>query len=182
MGQIMTDQQMRLWIQNNYSSFKFPTWDIEGEELCTTIAGAVDEFHKAFDLWIAGNLEKFERMYSALQVEYNPLNNYDKNSTITHTHSGTDTTSIGVKEGTNTNKLRGFNSSQDQNTSSTTLHSNAATDTFQHGHKEVIEDETSGNIGVTTSQQMLQSEIDLRAHIRLFEMIVHDLVSETLIL
>lgn len=178
----MTDPQVRTWIQNNYSTFVFPTWDIDGEELCPTIGGAVDEFHKSYDLWLAGNLDKFNRMYSALNVEYNPLNNYDKNSKITHVHSGTDQTSIGVKEGTNTNKLRGFNSVSDQNTSSQTAYSNASTDSFIHGHKEVVEEVTSGNIGVTTSQQMLQSEIDLRLHIRLFEMIMRDMTSEILIL
>ena len=172
----MTDSQVRTWIQNSFSTFFFPTWDIEGEELCTTIMGAVDEFHKAYDLWLAGNLEKFNRMYSAINIEYNPLNNYDKTSDIKHTHSGED------KEGTNTSKLRGFNSSSDQNTSSQTVHSNTSTDSLLHGHVEEIEESTSGNIGVTTSQQMLQSEIDLRLNIRLFEMIMKDMTSEILIL
>lgn len=178
----MTNSQVRTWIQNNFSTFSFPTWDIEGEELCTTIMGAVDDFHKAYDIWLDGNLEKFNRMYSAINIEYNPLNNYDKTSDITHKHSGTDTTTIGVKEGTNTNKLRGFNSTSDQNTSSQTAHSNASTDSLVHGHVEEIEESTSGNIGVTTSQQMLQSEIDLRLNIRFFEMIMKDMTSEILIL
>jgi len=84
--------------------------------------------------------DAIKRMYQTLKAEYNPLENYNKTSTITdsgnadNTHSNVPSDSIIEKE-----------------TSKDVINnSNTRTET------------TRGNIGVTTSQQMLESEMELR--------------------
>lgn len=84
--------------------------------------------------------DAIKRMYQTLKEEYKPLENYNKTSTITdtgnadNTHSNVPSDSIVEKE-----------------TSKDVINnSNTRTET------------TTGNIGVTTSQQMLESEIELR--------------------
>lgn len=184
----MSDSQAKMWIQLNNTSWSFPTYSYHDDdadadiETCTTLHDAVEQFKSAFALWIAGNLDRYQRMYDALQIEYEPLNNYDKLSTITETNSGTDTTTLGAKSGDTTDKLWGFNSSSDNIVSKSDSNTLAATDTLQHGHKIVTEEETHGNIGVTSSQDMLTQEIKVRNVARLYQWIMDDIVSTLLIL
>lgn len=184
----MTDSQVKTWIQLNNTSWSFPTYTYYDDEtdtdieICTTLHDAIEQFKSAFALWIAGNLDRYQRMYDALQIEYEPLYNYDKSSKITETNSGTDTTTLGAKSGDTTDKLRGFNSSGDNIVTKSDSNTLAATDTLQHGHKIVTEEETHGNIGTTSTQDMLTQEIRVRNEARLYQWIMDDIVSTLLIL
>lgn len=178
---LMSDEQVRLWIQKDYPTYSLLTMDADGEELVETLNDAVHQWEDCFDMWLAGNGDKFLRMASAIDIEYEPLSNYDKTSTINHAHTGTDTTINGARTSDTDNKLRAFNATQYANTTGSHNATTQATDTFQHGHNEAITEHTTGNIGVTTSQQMLQSEIDLRLKIQLFRWIMHDLVNDILV-
>ena len=89
-------------------------------------------------------------------VEANPLNNYtdvdiDETGTDTTTHTGTDT---------------------DEHTGTDTS-THTGTDTMTHTGNETLT--RSGNIGVTTSQQMLESEIKLRALNNMIKIIYDDI-------
>lgn len=184
----MTDSQVRTWLQLNNTSWFFPTYSYHDDEtdtdieICTTLHDAIEQFKNAFALWIAGNLDRYQRMYDALQIEYEPLFNYDKSSTITETNSGTDTTTLGAKSGDTTDKLRGFNSATDNIVTKSDSNTLAATDTLQHGHKIVTEEETHGNIGTTSTQDMLSQEIRVRNEARLYQWIMDDIVSTLLML
>lgn len=88
--------------------------------------------------------------------------NQDTTQTTTynnHKHETTDTGTLGVS-GSNSNTTT-FNNSDERDAT--------------ENESITIEHTRSGNIGVTTSQQMLQSEIDLRNNFNIVNMIYRDL-------
>lgn len=57
---------------------------------------------------------------------------------------------------------------------------NSATDTHttEFGKEHYYDEHTSGNIGVTTSQQMAQSEIDLWNSFKFYDILINDIIKE----
>lgn len=145
-------------------------------------------------LWSKLNLSVWERIFTASQLEYNPIENYNRTEieTIeddrTDSHTGTDSTlssNTQTNSGTdtNTNYITSYDSNNYQaHDKSDLVHGHSVTDSgsgsFTHG--EVIthdgdvtrENHTTGNIGVTTSQQMLEQEIEISAKLNVIKMIV----------
>lgn len=149
-----------------------------------------------FTDYIATTVDDFRKMYKAWNLNYEPLENYNRNETTTHIKN------IGNEETTNTGDITANSATENDNSNSpttkhyTTTYDNAAenrlesydvstgktstdstttqntsteteykTTTLQDltAHEvEINTNTTFGNIGVTTSQLMLQSEIDLR--------------------
>ena len=126
---------------------------------------------------------KWARLYAVTQSEYNPIENYrmvenesversiaeSESGDVTTTKSGTDVTESESEDAT---AVYGFNgatpSPSDESTSSgTNTQTLDLTDSTSHSKETESGEDTSreltrsGNIGVTTSQQMLQSEIEL---------------------
>lgn len=133
-----------------------------------------------------------KRMVVALESEYNPIENYNMLETTTNSgytdstsNSGTDSTSAtnsitnttGRTETNVINKVNPWDTTTSSETNSTNTIDNERVDTNTatnsssttyglkvdniHG-EQVITLTRSGNIGVTTTQQMLESEIKLR--------------------
>lgn len=103
---------------------------------------------------------KWKHIWDALNITYNPLENYSMEETrtpnITKQIDGDGETTTTSDSG-----IQGFNS----------VESNPSSDVNGHQEDEISRTETetgtetverSGNIGVTTSQQMLQSEFEVR--------------------
>lgn len=173
-----------------------------------------DAMKTMIGLWSKLNISVWERIFTASQLEYNPIENYNRTEleTVsddrTDTHSGND---INRLSGTDTETTSGSNTqtnagtdtqtnsitSYDSNTqyvhdTSAFQHGHTVTDngsgsastnygkteTLTHGEKVVHEGDitrnnhTSGNIGVTTSQQMLEQEIEVSAKLNVIKMIV----------
>lgn len=170
----------------------------------------------AIGLWSNVQFLTWDRVYSAMNLEYNPIENYDRQETETTTgtraHSGKDTTTrsgtvsetgsttgstqgTASESGTTTNKIAGFDSTtlvdHDSSTGSNTrqasdsstgssTRSGTDSSTQELTHGEQIADSGSrtsrihGNIGVTTSQQMLQSELDLAPNLNIYQYITAD--------
>lgn len=112
--------------------------------------------------------ETFSKWAEVLNAEYNPLENYDRQENwrdwgdSKNKAEGEDKTTLGSSS---TTTKAAFNSSSyepyEKNTNSGTdkmERKNSGEDNFRTAH----EGRVYGNIGVTTSQQMLQSELDLR--------------------
>ena len=143
---------------------------------------------KLWRIWLDGNKTDYLRMYDAINSEYNPINNYDSHEeTTTHYgHQLEDTSRPGVVV-TNTTEFEpgitdttessiyGYNSSNASDADrvvNTKTGKDTSTNTVQrtgidvehHTHSGVdsVETEKYGNIGVTTSQQMIESEVSLR--------------------
>ena len=145
-------------------------------------------------LWSKLNISVWNRIFTASQLEYNPIENYNRTEieTIeddrTDSHSGTDSslssnTQTNSGTDTNVNSITSYDTNNYQaHDKSDLTHGHIVSDSgsgsFTHG--EVIthdgditrENHTSGNIGVTTSQQMLEQEIEVSAKLNVIKMIV----------
>ena len=146
--------------------------------------------------------DKWDKIYEALTTEYNPLENYnmvehaddsttkdygEKEKSFEHgAQSGT--TTKGAQEDTVETDLSAFNSQTYQDKDKQTQNSGSRTDSYSNNSytdketeeanqdSETLEHDLtrSGNIGVTTSQQMLEAEIRVRAY-NLFAEIFNDI-------
>ena len=124
-------------------------------------------FQNAIGIWSDKHKRTFEKWIDALSIEYNPVENYDRMEEWEDKSNGN---SIGETKGTtslnsiNENRVSAFDSDLDQpdsynsNTSNGNDESNTKTNSINNsehvGH-------VHGNIGVTTTQQMLESELSL---------------------
>lgn len=153
---------------------------------------------QAINIWSAKELPTWERIYNASVLEYNPIENYNRTEKTdtqnrgAFTHSGTDSvTGSGndsdVSSGGDsvTNSVTSFDANtllthdKAQETKNTTItHNKGSTDTTRYGHVVTdttghkVESEIKGNIGVTTSQQMLESELELAPKLNVMNYII----------
>lgn len=155
-------------------------------------SGTVSEAHKAqlASIIYQRFIDNWTKRWEALQLSYEPLENYSMTETedIEGTNTGTvgnisSLTGSGSRNNTQTTEVEsnksvyGFDSataspSEDQTdsgevtdaetTTESQSGSNTRTDNLAHTIERVLT--RSGNIGVTTSQQMLQSELEIRAY------------------
>ena len=146
-------------------------------------------YQNAICVWSVKHQRTFEKWANALSIEYNPIENYDRKeewedignskenttnksngNSIVHTSGSTSL------NGVNDNKVSAYDSndyqpeSQNTNKSTGTNSSNTSTNT----NNSIVNDVDAnsnlkhigrmhGNIGVTTTQQMLESELSLAA-------------------
>lgn len=132
---------------------------------------------------------KWNKEYEAFMTEYNPVHNYDRHEeyTDTTTKTGTyDDENSGIDRTANGNEQTSEVAAFDLDTLKT---DNVVTDkgdtTLTHGkkttHTQNLKDEVKheahlyGNIGVTTSQQMIESEFVLRNKYKLLDIISNDI-------
>lgn len=148
-----------------------------------------DSIEKLADLIWGMYGERWVRMWAVLKAEYNPIENYDlteeetntygktttRTDNLSHGKTGNDTVTPNLTESSQHN-VYGFNTTDvngkpaDKTTTSNTgtnqtTYNTTETDTGTQSHANSGHDDREltrhGNIGVTTSQQMLQSDIDL---------------------
>ena len=100
----------------------------------------IDIMKLAITTWSIANQYTWQKLYDTMVVEYNPIWNVDATVNIDRNTSGT---------GNATDAVKGFNSD--------TWAESDKTDTTSEAEEDVIERRT-GNIGVTTTQQMLEQE------------------------
>ena len=127
------------------------------------------------------NYDTFTRIYSACMADYDPIENYNRfenysdvenssgNSNSHSSLSGSssdDTTNLVSPYDANsfTNDSMSSNK-QNRSDSSNTTDSSNANRNFNHSSH------THGNIGVTTSQQMLESELKIRPKLNIYDFI-----------
>jgi len=154
------------------------------------------------------NLERYERIFKAISLEYNPINNYDKDSRITTSHTGTIEHEKGTRQtndyGSKTDTMTApemwtrhddgaFNSNGNVTTSSKDTNSGGVGSTVSGGHTDTIDlsgkdtdkfgntdtviEKTAGNIGVTTSADLITGEIRVRQY-NIFHSMVNDFMCE----
>lgn len=134
--------------------------------------------------WSARRLSQWTRFKNAIEEEYNPLENYDRTEETTDylTHGHKVVTNDDLTHGLTTEgqisadnvstyqpDSKAINSGKDQRDLDETHSGQDKRDYNSHIH---------GNIGVTTSQQMLQSELDLIPKLDLLDFIADDFHSE----
>ena len=148
-----------------------------------TLYPAPEWFSRVLDVWSAVKLPYWEELEKTLHYEYNPINNYDRKEELTDSDSGTSSgtgSSSGNSNNDSTNnnsdstvqKATAFNSDTAKETgraensgqSAGNVKANYKTDTnsseqYQKTLKRTLH--TSGNIGVTTTQEMIQAQRDI---------------------
>jgi len=123
---------------------------------------SIPMFKRNISGWFTRNREQFSKIWEALHINYAPLENYDKHSNITdHAESSGD--GEGLVSAYNSNSYEPSNKSKTSGTA-------------DNLHTEY----THGNIGVTTSQDMLAQEQAVREY-DIYEMIAHRFEKEFLI-
>lgn len=106
-----------------------------------------------------------EKWVTALSIDYNPLENYDRIEEWSETHTGSVTGhDENTSSGSGAEKISAFNSDTMRDNTSSSTSSNGSSDSstindLEDTHKGRLR----GNIGITTSQQMLASELDIAA-------------------
>lgn len=202
----LTSQE--IWLQkNNQSVFDLLNLPegIEKDNVVDNIILECGEFEtlysdpsfmrSAVGVWSNKHYRTFKKWITALNLEYNPLENYDRqedwtdtgdentkvkftDDTTTETDSSTTSEGSSNQNGNTEDLVSAFDSNTyqesekhvidtdedhtDEVTSNTTLTNDSEQNT--EGEKDTIDKHTGrihGNIGVTTSQQMLQSELDI---------------------
>ena len=230
---ISSHGELQGYISQTFKNFLF-NFAASDKEL--TLGQMATFLYQSWVDFLNTNNDNLWKMYNTLITDYEPLNNYDKNSTITTEFigkenetlemSGTEnnkTSFIGseknknVKSGsltqdnpelTTTNSVMNeeanlffakdrnsvnanttttsYNSITDDNTTSFDNRENNETKSFENrvdkntkdfeNRKNVVTEKTSGNIGVTTSQEMLESEMLLRIKWNLMKFVVDNFV------
>lgn len=128
-----------------------------------------DIFKRMISSWSAARSNAWEHMYNALTEEYNALHNYDRTETHDDDWSNTRYSSMNQSSGGQdvlTNRTAAFNGDTLATAGSDTTAYGGTANTVDNGTESGNRDYTIrayGNIGVTTSQQMLESEISLRS-------------------
>lgn len=171
---------MYKWMQLNdddlFSGLTVPT-GINKQTLINTILTNGGEFETLYadanfmkdmiGLWSDKWQRTMQKWYEALSIDYNPLENYDRmeewsDNKLEHAVASDASNQSG--SGNVTNQKSAYDGTGYQNhdkadsTSSGT--NNATTNTVAQG-SSTHGGRTHGNIGVTTSQQMLQAQLDV---------------------
>ena len=118
---------------------------------------------EAIGVWSAKSQRTFERWIKALKIDYDPLYNYDRTEEWTEEDSGTvaGTTSTESNSGTES-KVSAYNSSTYQPDNQVAVDADSSTtDSGSHQNLNVRKGRAYGNIGVVSSQQMLESELNI---------------------
>lgn len=135
--------------------------------------------------------------YNVLTAEYNPIDNYSMTETetpnltrsVSSSENRTETpnlTTTSGNDGSTKNNYYGFNDSSTDGSSVNSSSANSTNTTTQTGNNKVDSSSSTtetnsgfrtltrkGNIGVTTSQQMIESELELRKK-QFFDIMIKD--------
>lgn len=155
--------------------------------------------------WATARNPAWTKMMTALDAQYDPISNYDRAESWTETHNLTNSrefhgTSSGNLSGngasvssgsvTDTGSVTGFNSTEWANKDKTARSESAQVETSNSQSNTGAQDyadtnrdtgtltragTVSGNIGVTTNQQMIQQELELR-QMDIYRIIINEFV------
>ena len=110
----------------------------------------------AITTWSVANQYTWQKLYDTMVVEYNPIWNVDATTVIDHDSDETiDRDATGT--GNATDAVKGFNSNTWAESDKTDT-SSAATEDIATNKTEQTTERRTGNIGVTTTQQMIEQE------------------------
>ena len=139
------------------------------------------------EVWSKKQLPVWTKLMNTVNLEYNPIYNKDgyyeetENTDRENTNTTTDTLSATVGDnGTNTNSVSAFNSSGFENRERDTIANTRTENQNNNGSSTGTETGTVtrerheyGNIGVTTTQQMIKEERDV-AQFNIVNYIIED--------
>lgn len=128
-------------------------------------------FRNMVGIWSKKWYFTFNKWSDALAIDYNPLENYDRVEEWTDEEKETSLLKGEIKgsvidDGTNQLDVSAYNDIGFEPSNKTTLNTSSNTNSKSDSsntqeRKNIKSGRAHGNIGVTTSQQMLQSELDI---------------------
>lgn len=137
--------------------------------------------------WSNTSQYSWAHLAETLKAEYNPIENYDRTETSSNVFTGTTTTNAtnnASSNGKGKTQVYGYNNlttPADDTASETTNASNSTSNSAGTNTSTITHDSrVHGNIGVTTTQQMLQSERDV-AMFNIYDIICKDFQKRFLI-
>lgn len=152
----------------------------------------------AIEVWSSKEVVTWQRIYDLSLMDYNPIENYNRTEKTNVqnrgalTHSGNDSvvgtgndSDVYTGTDTNTHSITSFDSNtyqakdkDDFLNGKTITHNHGITDTTNYGHTitdttgSLTQSNISGNIGVTTSQQMAEQEISLAPKLNIINFMI----------
>jgi hypothetical protein len=129
--------------------------------------------------WSERRLYSWTKLYETSQYEYNPI--WNKDGTVTETESGSNsaernTSGQASNTGSNSHKVRGYNAAslvESENDSVENSGSSSENVTDEASHTVTRTREEHGNIGVTTTQQMIKEEREI-SNFDIYQIIADD--------
>lgn len=198
--QLISDSTFKDFLRGYYFSFMFLTpsyFDTVQNreiELIPTVSDAGRYLGYRFNQWKADRQHGFLRLYEALMAKYNPIHNYDKtiHSTMEYdgkeknefTKSGTETSQAIYGEEQNIESKTPYDSGTflDNTKNVTPTHTDTSNLNFTNrkdtsersftDRVDVYDYRESGNIGVTTTQQMMQQQLDILPKVHIDDYII----------
>lgn len=171
-----------------FDAFKSLPEGIDKETLVNLILTEGGEFEPLYadanmmkgqiELFVSQHMRTFTKWVKALAIEYNPLENYDRMEDwkdVNH-NSASSSGNIG---GSNKNSVSAYDTNEMSPHDSSVSSSNSSSNGSSDGNSTHT-GRTHGNIGVTTSQQMLQSELDI-ARFNIYQHICDLFIDELLL-
>ena len=133
--------------------------------------------------WFTRRKSNFAKLWEGFTAEYNPIENYDRHEDSTETPNITHTLyNSGKDSSSNEADVQGFNGTEyvpNSRTKSSGTSSTNGTDK-ETGTRQYTS-RVHGNIGVTTSAQMLEGELALRRGLDIYVLIAEEFETENLI-
>lgn len=126
-------------------------------------------------VWSRKELPTWERIVKASNKVYDPIENYDRIEEWSDNINRNSTSNSRVTGNGNVqHDVAGFNSTALVNASKdTTTENNTGSTTDNSASTGLHTGRVHGNIGVTTSQQMLQSELDISPKLNVYDFIIN---------
>ena len=141
------------------------------------------EVKAAITEWFIRRRDNFAKLWQGFTAEYNPIENYDRYEDSTETPDITHTLSnSGLDSSNNEAEVQGYNADDYVPNSRTTSSGTSSTNgTDKETGTRTYTSRIHGNIGVTTSAQMLEGELALRKSMDIYALIAAEFETDNLI-
>lgn len=132
------------------------------------------------EYWSLSRIEVWNKLWELAHEEYDPLINYDRTETERLAHGKrVEVRYHDEKDGSasTTNRVFGFNSSDPVSKDSSSTTNGLDTDgsnTEINSGTDVTSKTSKGNIGVTTYQQMMKEELEMRPKLDMYRYIIEE--------
>lgn len=171
---IFTSVEMFSYFVNKFGERDF--YKYYDTENVTSNTNMVKQASDYIALYGKSHKYEYDKLVDTLSLEYNPIENYSmtekgtdtRTPNITQTNKGVNTNTVGVDTSITTGKTTFdksdsfINDTKTTNTGTNTDTQDINTTVTTAGNEKTVHEFTrSGNIGVTTSQQMIESERQL---------------------
>lgn len=171
---ILSSDEMFFYFANKFGERDF--YKYYDSENTTSNTNMVKQASDYIALYGKSHKYEYDKLVDTLSLEYNPIENYfmtekgtdTRTPNITQTNKGKNTNTVGLDTSITTGKTTFdksdsfINDSKTTNTGTNTDTQDIDTTVTTAGNEKTVHEFTrSGNIGVTTSQRMIQSEREL---------------------